>query len=195
MIKLSLVLTFLLSASGAMAQGSNQVHQTRVQLVANVIGTERIDEDSDLYVDSFILNLRFRNQGKAPLLIYKRNIGVSHVWISENNEKLDEQLFEASTASTLVYGGLPNNISINDFAVVEGGQAFETEVRIPVLTRKLVDSSVPGTVSPGRHAVKIQVQTWFAEKNRTQCIEQMFRKNGQLVSDPLTSEAFEITTN
>lgn len=165
-----------------------------LQLTAEVVRTKRISADDELYVDNIVLRLRFKNRGFSPAVIYRRNLGVSHIWISESDKKQLEKAYEVSTAYTLVHGTLPDDVGINDFIILKKGQEFRADIQIPVLVRKILNVRIPGSVSQGPHSVRIQVQTWYADELETDFFKKKFRKYGLLLADPVVSESFAITT-
>ena len=149
--------------------------------------------DAEVAILQMNLGLRYTNHGKQPIILFKGSSSISSITLKEtikDSQGRDRELHLPFTV--LSVKGRPITTLDNRFIILRAGSSFETEteVAIPFTT---IGETIPGTVRPGRHSLKISVVTWPESPELARKLRISWRRRGHLWDKSVESAPMEFT--
>ncbi len=179
------ILTFVLSSKLS----------AQIKLVTEVTGKEYSKADSELKAVDLKLKLQFRNQGDIPILIYKNDFDVSHIWVGKNIEYLTAGDFEQSSSLTAAKSSLPTieKLSIKNFVILSKNEKYEANAVVRFFVPYDSGKKIDGTIFTGNHALRIKFYNWDWSKEESKNKQSELEKHGKILMDFIISEPMNFT--
>ncbi|MEP6849476.1 MAG: hypothetical protein ABI999_11515 [Acidobacteriota bacterium] len=181
----------------AQLTGKDLMPQSSVKIIPSLSSMTYSIQNDGVRIAMLKLKLSFINEGTTRIFVYKNLTAVSHIWVSASEEKSKSKDFEVSRSqSILTTGDTPvDKIAPNDFASLEKGDTFQTEVSVNLFVTNKINSREPGFITPGKHVLQMYVEPGnWTEKEWAQICTRL-QNMGFIVTDPIVSEPlnFEVS--
>ena len=198
---LLLVLAGLVAAEVSLAGKENNASPI-LRLTGEVTGQCYCYTDAEVFSARLKVVLHFVNISTRNVILSRRMGSASPV-IAATPEAASQGTFEYSFVSDSVFGsgGRPKPTFSTKpdpqrFVVVPPGGSFETPMEVPIPIRKEDASNIAGTVSKGKHVVKLNVGTWpyrFMRQDTIEAVRKKWSMDGDLITEYVASNFFSFS--
>lgn len=167
----------------------------QVKLVTELIGKESSEADFELKAVDLKLKLQFINQDAVPILIYKNNFDISHIWVGKKVEDLTSEIFEQSSSVTVLTENIPKieELKLENFVILSKNEKYETSETIRLFISYDSSKKIAGAISTGKHALRIQFYNWHWNKIESKNKQVELKKYGNIMTNFIISEPMNFT--
>lgn len=190
----ALLLTVAVAGPRTMAEKGDAVNPNGpLVLDTSAISRRLCSGDEVVSVLQLKLKLHYTNVGRKTIILYKGSAVVPALTVSKTAEDALAGKTEVSLSFNVLTsrGQGVTQTSGEQFVTLRPGSSFDTEAQVAIPFTLSATEQIPGTVTPGRHFLRVQVVTWPETTEYGKRLQGRWQKKGYLWLDVIESAPME----
>jgi hypothetical protein len=174
-----------LAATGGINHTETATANNSLTLTTSVLGQGFCFGDGEISTLQMNLRLRYTNNGRRPIILYKGSVVVPSLTVSRTmNEALagNHELTLKFTMLTSSRRTIKKALD-DQFLVLPAGSSFDTETSVAIPFTTSGGQTIPGTVRTGSHVLQVRVVTWPESPELARKLRYSWRRYGFLWAD------------